>query len=175
MVAAKVEMGLGLIKARRKDGGTSKGGSGRGRERSRSAESTTSQGGWHFEAVTSAERGKTKMKLKTWQTGKLKGRVGGRGGAVGASLVNLDPKLFMIKTFSHSCSHIPLLAFPRRKRNSGSIRSCLVCASSIAHIYVPVCYRVAKQRLIVCCRKKTLRMVGRWRQVRSALVIILLG
>lgn len=28
---------------------------GRGRERSRSAESTTSQGGWHFEAAASAE------------------------------------------------------------------------------------------------------------------------
>lgn len=74
------------------------------------------------------------MKLKTWQTGKLKGRVGGRGGAAGASLVNLDPKLFMIKTFSRSCSHIPHLAFPQWKGNSGSIFPCLVCASSIAHI-----------------------------------------
>lgn len=91
MVAAKVEMGSGLIKARRKDGGVL-GGSGRGRERSRSAESTTSQGGWHFEAeAASAEGGKTKTKLKTWQTGKLKGRVGGRGGAAGASPVNLNP------------------------------------------------------------------------------------
>lgn len=70
------------------------------------------------------------MKLKTWQTGKLKGR----GGAAGPPPVNLDLKLFMIKTFSHSCSHIPLLASPQWERNSGSIRSCLVCASSIAHI-----------------------------------------
>lgn len=85
-------------------------GRGRGRERSKSAESTTLQGGWHFEAATSAEREKTKTKLKTWQTGKLKVCVGGSGGAVGASLVNFDPKLFMIKTLSHSWSHsLPFL------------------------------------------------------------------
>ena len=63
MVEAKVGMGSGLIKAGMKGG--RHGGSRCGAERSRSAESTTSQEGWHLSSEH--RRIKTKMKLKMSQ------------------------------------------------------------------------------------------------------------
>lgn len=142
-------MGSGLIKAGMKDGRC--GGSGWGVERSRSAENTTLQGGWHLGVAVSAEESKQRWNWKCRIV--MCGRE--RRSSIGSSLMTFDPKLFMIKKFSHPSHTLHISPFRNEKETlSAQMSSCAICR------------RAAKHHLVSCWRrKKTLRKV----EVRSNL------
>lgn len=143
-------MGSGLIKAGMRDGRC--GGSGWGGGEVKKCWKYNIAGKVAFRG--SGERGRIKTKMKLIKCCIVMcGRE--RRSSIGSSQMTFDPKLFMIKKFSHPSHTLHISLFRNEKETlSAQMSSCAICR------------RVAKHHLVSCWRKKkTLRKV----EVRSNL------